>query len=74
MCLAAHPDKQTLVAQELRRLGLLASADNPEPRNVTADDLPKMVYLDTVWPLSLPVGSHPLRALHACQLDDITTI
>ena len=48
MCLAAHSHKQALVAKELQELGLLATPENPEPRALTADDLPKLLYLDAV--------------------------
>ena len=48
MCLAAHPEKQARLAHELRQHGLLATPENPDPRAVTADDLPKLVYTDAV--------------------------
>ena len=57
MCLAAHPQKQALVAQELQRLGLLATLAQPEPRHVSPDDLPKLQYLDAVRHLSLVSAS-----------------
>ena len=57
MVLAAHPQKQALIAQELKRFGLLASPENPEPRDVTADDLPKLLYIDAVCVIGLPAAS-----------------
>ena len=57
MCLAAHPEKQAKLAHELQQHGLLATPENPHPRQVTADDLPKLHYTDAVCcPL--------LKALH----------
>ena len=65
MLLAAHPHKQALAARELRQRGLLATPERPEPRDVTADDLPTLTYIDAVSPTACSSGPYSLDALVA---------
>eukprot|EP00884_Botryococcus_braunii_P003512 jgi/Botrbrau1/13161/Bobra.0187s0109.1 len=43
-----NPEVEAKVTAELASLGLLATTDNPNPRALEWDDLPKLVYLDAV--------------------------
>ncbi len=51
--LAAHPEEERALAEELDRAGLLATPANPTPRPLTFSDLPRLTHLDGVSPLLL---------------------
>lgn len=46
--IATRPEVEARIVKELDSLGLLASPQNPNPRDLTLDDLPKLVYLNAV--------------------------
>ena len=59
LSLAAHPQLQAKLAQELDEAGLLASPSRPEPRPLTHADLTALPYMDAVikesmrlWPVA----------------------
>ena len=43
-----HPEVEQKIAAELDSLGLLATADQPQPRPVAFDDIGKLTYLGNV--------------------------
>ncbi len=49
--LAAHPEQERALAEELDRAGLLAAPANPTPRPMNFADLARLTYLDGVWKL-----------------------
>ena len=46
--LSQHPEVEAKVVQELQRLGLCASAQRPEPRQLAYADLAELAYLQAV--------------------------
>jgi hypothetical protein len=46
--IATRPEVESRIVKELDSLGLLASPLNPNPRDLTLEDLPKLVYLNAV--------------------------
>ena len=62
LSLAAHPPLQARLAQELQEAGLLASKQQPSPRDLTFADLSALHYLDAVCPLRRPVAEQSHQA------------
>ena len=52
--LATHPHVQGKLAAELLKAGLLASAAEPTPKQLTYADLARLPYLDAVRPKRFP--------------------
>lgn len=46
--ISRYPHVEEKIVQELEKLGLLATASNPNPRDVTFDDLGRLPYLTCV--------------------------
>ena len=44
--MSQHPQVEAKICQELDQHGLLVTADRPNPRKVTYEDLSKLSYLD----------------------------
>ena len=50
LSIALHPEVQQKVAAELQAAGLLASPEQPEPRDFTWADISSLPYLNAVSP------------------------
>ena len=58
-----HPEVDAKIVEELKSLDLLASAEQPAPRPIQWDDIPRLIYLNAV----VKVLSVPPQLLSCCQ-------
>ena len=49
-----HPEVEAKIVEELRQHDLLATAEQPNPRAIQWDDIPKLTYLNAVIKVSFP--------------------
>jgi len=56
-CVSQNPHIEAKVVEELDRLGLLATKERPQPREVKYEDLSKLTYLNLV-----------IKVCHLCKL------
>ena len=59
-----HPDIEDKIVQELRQHGLLATADKPNPRSPSFDDLAELKYLSSTVKETLRLL--PVRQSNQC--------
>ena len=59
-----HPEVEAKIVEELKSLDLLAIAEQPTPRPIQWDDIPRLIYLNAV----IKVLSIPPQFLSCCQL------
>ena len=55
-----HPEVEAKIVEELRSLDLLATPEQPTPRPIQWDDIPRLTYLNAVIKV-------PSIALQSCQ-------
>ena len=65
-----HPEVEAKICAELDQQGLLKSADRPNPRQVTYDDLGKLTYLDMAIKVWMRYPSLTRMALELVVLKD----
>lgn len=53
--ISQHPEVEAKIVEELQSHGLLATAENPDPRQLTYPDLGKLTYLQAVIKVSFLV-------------------
>ena len=58
-----HPEVEARIVEELKNLDLLATAEQPTPRPIQWDDIPRLIYLNAV----IKVLSIPPQLLSCCQ-------
>ena len=58
-----HPGVDAKIVEELKSLDLLATAEQPAPRPIQWDDIPRLIYLNAV----IKVLSIPRQLLSCCQ-------
>ena len=52
--MSQHPEVEAKIVKELRQHDLLATAEQPNPRAIQWDDIPKLTYLNAVIKVSFP--------------------
>ena len=60
-----HPQVEAKMVEELRSLNLLATPEQPTPRPIQWDDIPKLTYINVV----IKVAFAPLQDLKPSQHD-----
>ena len=53
-----HPEVEAKIVEELKSLDLLATAEQPSPRPIQWDDIPRLIYLNAV--IKVCAGTQPL--------------
>ncbi len=62
--MSQHPEVEAKIVEELQSLDLLATAEQPTPRPIQWDDIPRLTYLSAV----IKVLSFSLKLLSCSQM------
>ena len=52
--MSQHPEVEAKIVEELKQHDLLATIEQPNPRAIQWDDIPKLTYLNAVIKVTFP--------------------